>query len=310
MLKSCIEAIMKEKTILIVDDTITNLNILTDLLCGYDVIGSGNGFDALKIVEKEKIDLILLDIMMPKMNGFEVCQTLKTNEKTKNIPIIFISSLTDETNIEMAYEIGANDYITKPFKPKELLAKVKRELQIQSLINSLEQSKKELELLASTDSLTKLYNRRYFTQASLHILNLCKREKKQLSLLIIDIDKFKFINDNHGHKIGDNVIIHMANILLNDTRQSDISCRFGGEEFVVLLPNTPLEDGVILANKLRKKVESSILKTDNGDLKYTISLGVSSVDIEIDDDIEEALKKADKALYTSKNLGRNRVTTR
>lgn len=298
---------MNEKTILIVDDTVTNLDILADLLCGYDVVDALNGVDALKIVEEEHIDLILLDIMMPDMNGFEVCQVLKANEKTKHIPILFITALTDETNIEMAYEIGASDYITKPFKPKELLAKVKRELKIQELIGSLEQSKLELELLASTDPLTKLYNRRYFTEASHHILSLCKRENQELSIIILDIDNFKYINDNYGHKTGDDVIVHISNKLKTEQRKSDISCRFGGEEFVILLPNTAQDDAISIAEKLRHSIDNSSVPIEEDTLKYTISLGVSSVDIKCEFDIEEALKRADQALYTSKNNGKNQV---
>ena len=298
---------MNEKTILIVDDTVTNLDILADLLCGYDVIDALSGFDALKIVNEEEVDLILLDIMMPEMNGFEVCQKLKSNPKTKHIPILFITALTDETNIEMAYEIGASDYITKPFKSTELLAKVKRELHIQGLINSLEQSKKELELLASTDPLTKLYNRRYFTDSSLHILSLCKRQNENLSLIILDIDNFKSINDTYGHKTGDDVIIHIANKLLNDQRQSDISCRFGGEEFVILLPNTSKDSAMTIAEKLRHKIENSVVETNEGIVKYTISLGVTTIDVQSEQDIEAALKRADDALYVSKNNGKNQV---
>jgi diguanylate cyclase (GGDEF)-like protein len=298
---------MKEKTILVVDDTVTNLDILADLLHNYDVIDALSGKDALQIVNEEEIDLILLDIMMPEMDGYEVCKKLKENPKTKKIPIIFITAITDESNLEYAYDLGASDYITKPFKPKELLAKVKRELHIQELIHSLEVSKKELELLAATDPLTKLYNRRYFTESSNQIFNLCKRSKEEISVIIMDIDNFKSINDTYGHNIGDDVIIDIANKLVQNQRKSDVACRFGGEEFVLLLPNTKKESAFIIAEKIRKNVESSIIHLQNDTLQYTISIGVADVHFKDELNIEKALKRADEALYIAKNNGKNQV---
>jgi len=184
---------MENRTILVVDDTISNLDILIELLHDYDVIDATNGKDALEIAEEEEIDLILLDIMMPDMDGYETCQKLKSNSTTKNIPIIFITAKSDEDSIEKAYEIGGIDYVTKPFKPKELLARVNRELQLQDL-------QKQLKLLASTDPMTTLYNRRFFTNIASHLLDLAKRDKKTISIVMIDIDKFKTVNDTYGHQ--------------------------------------------------------------------------------------------------------------
>ena len=294
---------MKNKTILIVDDTVSNLDILDELLDQYDVMDATNGKDALEIVEEEKVDLILLDIMMPEMDGFEVCQKLKENPQTTNIPIIFITAKTDEDSIEKAYEIGGADYVTKPFRPKELLARVKKELQIQVMME-------ELKLLASTDPMTKLYNRRYFTKISEHTLDLSKRENEELSIIMIDIDKFKNINDTYGHQIGDEVIIALAKLLLQEQRKSDITCRYGGEEFVILLPHTSTEGAKIVATKIREEVENFILNlTDNKILQFTVSLGVSQININDEDNIELALKRADDALYQAKENGRNQVCT-
>jgi diguanylate cyclase (GGDEF)-like protein len=294
---------MKNNTLLIVDDTVVNLDILIDLLEGYDVIDTTNGKDALKIVQDENIDLILLDIMMPSMDGYKVCQKLKENPKTKGIPVIFITAKTDEKSIEKAFDIGGADYITKPFKPKELLARVKRELHIQDLQN-------ELKLLAATDPLTKLYNRRYFTQTAKHIFDLARREKKDLSLIMLDIDKFKNVNDTYGHDVGDMVIVALANQLIEYHRQSDIACRFGGEEFVILLPNTSLDNAVSLAQDIRLDVENLNIQTNNSQLKFTISLGVSKVNFNDEINIEKALKRADDALYDAKRSGRNMVRRR
>jgi len=292
---------METKTILIIDDTVENLDILGSLLEKYDIIDAISGKDALEILEEEKIDLILLDIMMPEMDGYEVCTKIRENTHTKNIPIIFITAKTDEDSIEKAYDVGGIDYVSKPFKPKELLAKVNRELTLQEL-------QKELLIMATTDSLSTLYNRRYFTQSSEQIFNLSKREQQALSIIMIDIDKFKSINDNYGHKIGDDVIVYFANKLKEIQRTSDISCRYGGEEFVLLLPNTSLENATIVAQKLRSTIELSTLKiSSTQEIQFTISLGVASVDFMNDTTIEPSLKKADEAMYRAKNSGRNKV---
>ncbi|MDD2699469.1 MAG: diguanylate cyclase [Arcobacteraceae bacterium] len=289
------------ETILVVDDTKTNLNILIELLGdSYDIIAAISGEMALEIIEEEKVDLILLDIMMPCMDGFEVCAKLKNNPKTKDIPIIFITAKIDEESIEKAYDIGGSDYVTKPFKPKELQARVKRELELIKLQN-------ELQLLASTDPMTNLYNRRYFTKISEHIMDLAIRKDESLSVLMLDIDKFKSINDTYGHQIGDEVIISLANELQEHQRKSDIVCRFGGEEFVILLPNTLLDGAQILAQKMRQSVEENILKIKDYTLSFTVSIGVAQIDIKTEKNIEKALNRADKALYKAKNNGRNQV---
>ena len=292
---------MKNKTILAVDDTAINLDILEELLKQYDVVNAISGEDALDIVKKEKIDLILLDIMMPVMDGYEVCRRLKSDDNTKNIPIIFITAKADEDSIEKAYDLGGTDYVTKPFRPKELISRVKKELKYHEMLE-------ELKLLASTDSMTKLYNRRHFSNMSEFIFSLMKREKQNLSVIMLDIDKFKNINDTYGHKIGDDVIISLANKLIEHQRQSDIICRYGGEEFVILLPKTSLDETNILAQKIRKEIESIILNISiNKDLKFTVSVGVSQVDLENESNVEVALKRADDALYEAKESGRNKV---
>ncbi|MEA3288874.1 MAG: diguanylate cyclase [Campylobacterota bacterium] len=300
---------MKKNTILIVDDTETNIDILLEILNDrYDVLVALNGESALEIVEDENIDLILLDIMMPNMDGYEVCKLLKSNKNTKNIPVIFLTAKVDESSIETAYKVGGIDYISKPYKPKELMARVKTQLKVKKLIDDLKSSKEELKLLASTDSMTKLYNRRYFAKVSEHIFDLAKRDKNPLSLIILDIDNFKDVNDTYGHSVGDEIIISLANKLRSHQRKSDIVCRYGGEEFVLLLPNTSGEGAMLVANKIRKEVEESIENPLDGlNISYTVSLGVSHIDIYYDTNIEAALIRADKALYEAKQNGRNKA---
>lgn len=292
---------MQTKTILIIDDTVENLDILASLLNMYDIVDAINGEDALEILKGETINLILLDIMMPGMNGYKVCSKIQEDPKTKDIPIIFITAKTDEDSIEKAYDVGGIDYVSKPFKPKELLAKVKREFKLQNL-------QKDLLLSASTDSLTSLYNRRYFTQTSEHIFDISKREHNNLSIIMIDIDKFKSINDTYGHQTGDYVILYFAKILKEFQRQSDLACRYGGEEFVLLLPNTDILGAEQVAQKLRSKIESSIVQLPNKqELNFTISSGVSRINFKNDQNIESLLKRADEAMYEAKKSGRNKV---
>ncbi len=260
-----------------------------------------DGKKALEIVAKKSIDLILLDILMPDMDGYELCAILKSQPRTEDIPVMFITVKRDDDDIEKTYEIGGVDCITKPFRPKELLAKIKRELKLQEL-------HEELRELALRDSMTKLYNRRYFSSVSEDIYNIALREKTDLSLIMIDIDRFKNINDTYGHKIGDDVIIDLAIRLIVQQRKSDIICRFGGEEFVILLQKTSLEGAGVVAEKIRSELESSVVRLKNGkSINYTVSLGVAQVNFQKKQSIEDVLNQADNALYRAKDSGRNRI---
>jgi len=178
----------------------------------------------------------------------------------------------------------------------------------ETLEKKVEERTYELKQLAVTDPLTQLYNRRYFTSVSNDILFIEKRKKENLSLIMIDIDKFKNINDTYGHKIGDDVLVEFAHLLKSTQRKSDITCRFGGEEFIILLPTTDIELATEVAQKLRKETEQiSITLDSNKNVQFTISLGVSSVDLDNELNIESALQRADNALYEAKNGGRNCV---
>ncbi|MBU1217435.1 diguanylate cyclase [bacterium] len=172
----------------------------------------------------------------------------------------------------------------------------------------LEDIQKELKTLASTDPMTKLYNRRYFTDISLNFCKISQREKKPLSIIMLDIDKFKNINDTYGHTVGDLVLINLAELLQKSLRKSDIICRHGGEEFVVLLPETDLQGAAVVAEEIRKSVEKAIVQIEKNTIKFTISLGVSEINFEQEQSIEQALNRADEAMYESKNSGRNRVS--
>lgn len=298
-------------TILAVDDTKSNIEILLRHLGKrYNIIPALSGQKALDIAQKKQIDLILLDIVMPGLDGYGVCTLLKENEFTRAIPVIFITAQTGEDAIEKAYDAGGIDYVTKPFRPRELLARIKRELTLQQLIKDLQASKEELRILATTDPMTKLYNRRSFANICANLLAQSKRQAQDMALLMIDIDKFKTINDAHGHDVGDTVIITMAETLRSMSRKGDIVCRYGGEEFVLLLPNTPIGGACTLGEKIRQHIEALIVHTESGgQLHFTASIGAAQVDVQAEKNLEPALKRADIALYQAKEGGRNQLVT-
>ena len=297
------------KNIMIVDDTLSNIDILVELLSDqYTVKVALDGESALEIAHEEKLDLILLDIVMPEMDGYEVCQRLQADDKTNTIPIIFITAKSDEASIEKAYDIGGVDYISKPFKLKELKAKVRRELKMQDLICHLESVQEELRHLSSLDPMTKLYNRRYFATASDQMFNLSKRNKTPLSVIMLDVDKFKNFNDTHGHQVGDDLLIAFAAALQALTRKSDMVCRYGGEEFIILLPDTEIEGARSIAEKIRIGVTAiAICISDQQAIKFTVSVGISEVKHDQDNNIEASAGRADKAMYAAKRSGRNKV---
>ncbi len=289
------------KTILIVDDTETNIDILLELLSNeYDVLVALDGKSALNIVEEERVDLILLDIMMPEMDGYEVCQILKERDETRDIPIIFITAKVDEDSIEKAYDTGGDDYVAKPFKPRELLARVKMQLKINSLIS-------DLKFIASYDAMTGIYNRReFFKRASQKFTD----SKENMCAIMMDIDKFKNVNDSYGHAVGDKVIKSVVNTVSENIFSEGIFGRIGGEEFAIVCNSYSIDIIIEKIEEIRKLIEDSEVLADDGSvIKFTISNGVSKVDNSINS-LDALLKKADKALYEAKGKGRNRVIFR
>jgi len=308
---------MAKKTILVVDDNSTNLNILLRLLEDYDVIAMNNGFDALAILKQEVVDLILLDVAMPEIDGYEVCQILKARNEAKDVPVIFLCAQNDTIAAEKAYDVGAIDLIRRPVNPKELLAKVNIQLQLQTLIQELQNSQEELKLLIATDPLTNLYNKKYFIDTAKYTFQLARREKTDLSLIILDIDNFKKINDHCGHKAGDKVIKELALKLQTLMRKSDILCRFGGEEFIVLLPGTGMKGAVTTAEKIRQATAKLLISCEHKipsgtdqEISLTISAGVAQINLQQDNKIDSIILRADLALYEAKNSGKNTVCSK
>jgi diguanylate cyclase (GGDEF)-like protein len=296
--------------ILIVDDVEDNLEILGDLLTfdGFNVQFARSGEEALKRVYDSLPDLILLDILMPEMDGFEVCERLKADENTKDIPVVFVSSMTDVESKVNGFKIGAVDFINKPFQHAEILVRVNTHITLLRLRRDLEEQNKELERLASTDYLTKLYNRRRFFYVAGKKFAEALEKKYPLSITLIDLDFFKRVNDTHGHLVGDQVLIHVANLIRDNCRENDVVARYGGEEFAILHTNTDRHTANQVVDKVRKEVEITPYIYEADEICVRLSAGI--VDMETCrgcSRIDDALSLADKALYRAKDGGRNQV---
>lgn len=287
--------------ILVVDDSESSIEILVELLgSDYDVLVALDGETAIEIANEDKPQIILLDIVMPELNGFEVCQRLKESACTKDIPIIFITAKNDEESIEMAYDLGGIDYVTKPFKAKELLARVKTQIELKNLITSLE-------YLSSHDTMTGILNRRKFFE--LAALNFNQRKEKQYSVMI-DIDRFKNINDIFGHHMGDTVIKKIVNTIDSHVKEDTLFARLGGEEFVLFGYYESKDSIYKEVEIIRKKIEDLEIYEDTGkEIFVTISCGISFYNDKITS-IDELLKDADAALYEAKGQGRNKSIIR
>jgi diguanylate cyclase (GGDEF)-like protein len=296
---------------LVVDDVSANLQVLTGMLkdSGYKVRPVPSGKLALLAAQHHPPDLILLDINMPEMNGYEVCARLKADDKLKGIPVIFISALTEQLDKVTAFTIGGVDYITKPFQMEELHARVETHLKLRRLQIELEETNARLakangrlEVLAVTDGLTGLKNRRAFQEKLQEEVRRVARYSASLSLLLLDVDHFKQFNDTFGHLAGDSVLRDVARLLEEISRSTDFVARYGGEEFVILLPNTDKQGSLVLAEKVRKAVE----RRDWRDRPISVSIGVATMAAANGDGMA-LVKEADAALYYSKKNGRNCV---
>ncbi len=292
----------KKYNILAVDDAKDTLMLLDfDLVeDGYQVFTADSGELALDILEEQTIDLILLDMYMPGISGLALLQKLKAQSSLLNIPVIMLSASDDEDQIVAALEFGADDYVTKPYIPKVLLARIRTSLRL------LEKTL-ELESLAKTDFLTGINNRGCFDDLAGKAISQAKRSEHPLVIAMLDIDFFKAVNDNYGHEAGDKVLIQFASIMIKCFRDYDIIGRVGGEEFAVCMPNTSAENAVIACERFRDCVESENIKINTGEsISVTVSIGLS-LGQGVDVSFEDLMKKSDLSLYQAKENGRNQV---
>jgi diguanylate cyclase (GGDEF)-like protein len=256
------------------------------------------GAAALAMVGNVKPDIILLDIEMPDMDGYEVCRQLRANPQTVNVPIIFISGADSTEEKIRGLDLGASDYVTKPFDPAELRARVRVALRTAYLMDLLARK-------AMIDGLTGLWNRSYLDVRLSAEIAAARRSGRAVSCIMLDVDRFKFVNDRFGHPFGDEVLRMIAVALNANCRAEDIVCRYGGEEFAVLLPNTQVAAAAELAERLRCAIEKETLRFKGQDVKVTASFGVAEP---LQDDPRTVIEAADAALYVAKKSGRNRVS--
>jgi len=300
--------------ILLVDDTPANLEIAVKILEQehYDLYIADSGLTALELIEKITFDLILMDIMMPDMDGFETYKRIREKEKNKDLPIIFLTAKVDIESMVKGFELGAVDYIRKPFNGLELKARVRNHVELKKIREEAEQKNKKLleayealEIIATTDPLTKLLNRREMLKRMEYERVNYERSQSPFSIVIADIDFFKKVNDTYGHDCGDHVLMSVAELLQTNARKQDSISRWGGEEFLLMLPDTDATGATILAEKLRRKIEESLFDCDMGQIKVTLTFGISV--FMGNEALDKLISKADGALYEGKQNGRNRV---
>ncbi len=294
-----------KKTILYIDDIKTNLFIVESLIESnaenlYEIIVVESASEGLEVLLKQHVDIILLDIMMPEIDGFEAAGMIRHSKKTKDIPIIFITAKKDDETIENCFYLGS-DYVNKPFNHVELLARISFHLKLSEKEKEVKVREAELEYEASYDALTQIYNRKMFHRLINEKILKAQRDKNSFIFIMLDIDFFKKVNDNFGHLAGDEVLKSISKIIKEHVRGSDIFARWGGEEFVLSL-DTNLEKGVEIANNLRKLIAEEDF-AEVGTL--TCSFGIT--EFKEDDTQDSMTQRADSALYEAKESGRNKV---
>ena len=296
----------EKRSVLIVDDQPDNIHALGKLIKDeYRIMAATSGARALEIAESDNPpDLILLDVMMPEMDGYEVCRRLKQNEQTNSIPVIFVTAMDSAEDEEKGFNLGAVDYISKPFKPTIVRARIKNQMNLKIKTDMLEK-------LSMQDGLTEIPNRRFFQENLAREWSRCMRNGLPLSLLIMDIDNFKPYNDNYGHGAGDECLRKVANVIKDTlSRPTDQAARYGGEEFVVLLPETHAAGALHVAEELRAAVQGLGITHEHSPTApvVTISVGTSTHSAESPmKNKEQLLQLADEALYQAKEAGRNRI---
>lgn len=320
-------------TILVVDDNAEIRTLLGTRLKaeGYDVVGASTAKEALKWLDtngapqNSSIDLILMDILLPDIRGIEACRHIKANPKTKDIPIIMVTASSNINHLQEAFDAGAMDYLSKPFKKVELLARIRSAIRLEreivtrkrhekklaEALEKLQQLNRRLEKLSSMDSLTGLYNRRFFDSTLQKEFSRAIRNGCMVSLIMIDIDEFKAFNDVYGHLAGDECLKSIADTFNRIiSRSNDLVARYGGEEFCVILPDTCEQGAVAVAESLRRDVMKLDIKHSASKVhkSVTISLGVASLVPTRESQPAQLISYADQALYQSKANGRNTLT--
>ena len=296
--------------VVLVDDDHSILRLVGKIFdaSGIKVIACPTGTEALAVLEQREWDLCLLDRQLPDIDGMVICRRIKDEPRFDTRQVIMLSASTSTEDKIEAFSAGADAYITKPFVPVELVARVNASRRVVEMQKQLVDLTRQLEVLSTRDALTGVFNRRHFGTMLEQAFHQATRYERPLSLVLIDVDRFKLINDSFGHQVGDQVLAEVARRFAASIRSSDYIARYGGEEFVVLLPETMLEDALRFGEKLRSTIASGAVVTNSGlALPVTVSVGTASLAHSGFQSAEEMLAAADQALYRAKNNGRNRV---
>jgi two-component system, cell cycle response regulator len=302
--------------ILVVDDVPDNVEILEARLAsrGYEVVTASSGPQALERVKEQPPHLILLDVMMPEMDGHQVARHIKGDDELPFIPIILVTALNEAEDVVQGLESGADDYIAKPYNFRELEARVRSMLRIKFLQDELDQKNRELELanrrlkkLSITDGLTELFNHRHVHELLHDEFERSARTGESIAVVMMDLDRFKAVNDTYGHPTGDVILYETAQIIKETAREIDSVGRYGGEEFIAILPETDEEPAAAFAERVRAAVEEHVFRDGPTEVRMTVSCGVASLTAQGVDSPEALLKAADEALYQAKHGGRNQV---
>jgi len=306
---------MAKAHILLVEDIKAQASIIKDFLeqHGYRVTAVEDGMSAFKAAKSLGVDIILLDRILPDIEGSDVCRWLKLDQATRDIPVIMLTAKAEMSDKVSGLEAGADDYLPKPFNEEELGARISVRLRAKTHQDELKMKNRQLEdmltrveSLAILDPLTGLYNRRRFETLFTNEFKRSSRYTVPLSLLMIDIDHFKNVNDSLGHQQGDVVLRELAQVIQSTIRELDTPARWGGEEFVVLSPNTTKENGLRAAERVRKAVANHAFTGMSGK-KVTVSVGVAGLPDPDLDSQDKMIHAADLAMYSAKKNGRNRV---
>lgn len=294
---------MRSMKVLIIDDDGDSLDLAGKLLerDGHEVLTSPDGSAGIRKAASENPDLILLDVEMQGKNGYRICRQLKADTGLRNIPVIFLSSSNDPLEKVKGLDLGAVDYVTKPFDRFELPARVRAALRTKRLQDLLLEH-------SEIDSLTEIYNRRVLMDRLDQEWGRTRRYSTVMSFIMADIDDFKSVNDTHGHPKGDEVLERVAGVLKNSSRNGDIVGRYGGDEFAVLMINADLKSAALAGERYRRSIEELGFSSRKGAFRVTVSFGVA--DSRGKKTARQLVAAADEALYQAKDSGRNRVCTR
>jgi diguanylate cyclase (GGDEF)-like protein len=305
---------MSTHKILLVEDDKLQAKTTKEYLekAGHEIVWVENGMSAIKSAKTEPFDLIVLDLVLPDVGGNEVCRWLKNTKDTKDIPIIILSAKGTTKEKVVGLEAGADDYLPKPYDPSELKARIYACLRTKVLQDELKKKNQQLEqvllqmeTLAMTDQLTGLFNRRYFLSVFEKEFSRTMRYNHPTSCLMLDIDHFKGINDEYGHHAGDEVLKEISRVMIDCLRKSDTLARWGGEEFIILLPETTKENALQVASRILNAVSTQQFSSLPG--QVTVSIGLAGIPDPNVNTSEKLITASDSALYEAKNKGRNRI---